>query len=500
MNKISNKMVAIIIPIIMIGMIAAIYIYNTKHYIIKDKFSFSEVTDIDCSFSKEESSNINVFLAEKVYEDDQYFGFNYNKENIDLYTTHAFVKIAVVLNSNELIEQLKDKLQFLKNTNTDSMSILNLIYYVNICEMLGLNYNLDMIYDSLKKFYDTNSKLFYLNSVNDSLNIKITVTALCCNMIKENSLYEKFDIKNGVFDTYKTYTFETSESSSLYNSGGDILYCLDAIGEIENINLKEKESWFECWKKKYESIDIDGIESILQYSEFYNIAVLFDENYSNEKIEKFYESMNSAYLSENMDFFMLINSIENIDNYDNVTFNTELINAVKDEIQQGNLFEAKIDLQSTVYGIILADNSGFNYNKDKVQNYINQNYHFIDESRDHLEVTNYLYYTVMLEQIVNDYKVEYNSNYLQEKMDFVLNEIEYGLKNAEESIEETRKILELVMDLEIHNVDVHITEKQRRKIKKAIKAYWKNENIAHSYLIIDMYLIDKILVLTRQNL
>lgn len=246
-------------------------------------------------------------------------------------------------------------------------------------------------------------------------------------------------------------------------------------------------------EKKYESIDIDGIESILQYSEFYNIAVLFDEHYSNKKIKNFYESMNSAYLSENTDFFMLINSIENIDNYDNVRFNTELLNAVKDEIQQGNLFEAKIDLQSTVYGIILADNFGFHYNKDKVQNYINQNYDFIDESSDHLEVTNYLYYTVMLEQIVNDYKVEYNSNYLQEKMDFVLKEIEYGLENAEESIEETRKILELVMDLEIHNVDVHITEKQRRKIKKAIKAYWKNENVANSYLIIDMYLIDKIL-------
>lgn len=159
----------------------------------------------------------------------------------------------------------------------------------------------------------------------------------------------------------------------------------------------------------------------------------------------------------------------------------------------------KIDLQSTLYGILLADKSGFQYNKDKVQNFINQNYQFIEESREPLEITNYLYYTIILDQIINNFDVKYNSDFIQKKADYVLKNIKYDYENAEESIQETRKILEIIMDLQIHNVDVHITEKQRKKIKKGLKAYWKQEELTNSFLITDMYIINDILNLDIVN-
>lgn len=466
---------------------------------MKEKNSFIEGNIIAGSFSEEECKNINSLLVERVYEDDEYYGFNDNKENVDLYIANAFVKIATTLKSSDMIALLSSKLKFLNNLNTDSMNILNLIYYVNICKSLGIHYNLDMIYNNLKKYYDSNDRLFYLNSEKDSINIKITVTALCCNTIKENELFNIFDIKEGVIAAYNDYNFEISGSSSLYNSGGDILYCLNIIGEIDKIDLQKHKLWFENWKKQYELMDVEGVESLLQYSEFYKIARIFDENYSNEKIKKSYDSMDHEYLFEDMDYFMLINSIENINEYDNVDFNEVLLNKVKDCVQRGDLFESKIDLQSTLYGILLADKSGFQYNKEKVQNFINQNYQFIEESREPLEITNYLYYTIILDQIINNFDVKYNSDFIQKKVNYVLKNIKYDYENAEESIQETRKILEIIMDLQIHNVDVHITEKQRKKIKKGLKAYWKQEELTNSFLITDMYIIDDILNLDIVN-
>lgn len=155
----------------------------------------------------------------------------------------------------------------------------------------------------------------------------------------------------------------------------------------------------------------------------------------------------------------------------------------------------RIDLQSTLYGILLADKSGFQYNKEKLQNFINQNYQLIEESRDTSEITNYLYYTIILDQIANNFNVNYNSNFIQEKIDFVLKNTKYGTENEAESIEETRKILEIIMDLQIHNVDVHITEKQRKKISKGLKSCWNREELKNSFLITDMYIISDILKL-----
>lgn len=493
------KLAAAILFIVIMGMILCLYYYNNRNFVMKEKYSFSEGNMIEGSVTKEECENINSLLAENVYENDKYYGFNDNKENVDFYTANAFAKIAVTLKNDDMVNLLCSKLLFLNNINTDSMNILNLIYYVNICKSLGIYYNPDIIFNSLKKYYDSNDKLFYLNSEKDSINIKITLTALCCNTIKENELFDIFDIKEGVVAAYNDYKFDTSGVSSLYNSGGDILHCLNVIGEIDMIDLQKHKSWFENWKNQYESMNIESVESLLQYSEFYKIAKIFDKNYSNEKIKRFYDSMNGEYLVEDMDYFMLVNSIENIDEYNNFDFNSILLDKIKGCIQRGELFESKIDVQSTLYGILLADKSGFQYNKDKVQNYINQNYQLIEESRDPLEITNYLYYTIILEQIINNFNVKYDSSFIQKKVDYVLKNIKYDYENGEESIQETRKILEIIMDLQIHNVDIQITEKQRKKIKKGLKSCWKQEELTNSFFITDMYIISDILKLDIVN-
>lgn len=493
MKKIRVKLAGVILFLVISAIVLFLHLYNNRTYNMKEKNSFIEGNMIEGSFSEKECENINNLLTEKVYEDGEYYGFNDNKENVDLYIANAFVKIAVTLQDHDMIHLLRSKLQFLSHLNTDSMSILNLIYYVNICEALSIQYKSEKIYSDLEKYFDNNDRLFYLNSKNDSINIKITITALCCDSIKDHELYNKFDLKEGVITAYNNYIFETTGTSSLYNSGGDILYCLDIIGEIEKADLQKHKYWFEYWKDQYELMFSEDVESLLQYSEFYKIAKIFDKNYSKEKIKKSYDDMNDKYLSEDMDYFMLINSIENLDEYDNSVFNSALLENVENYIRQGKLFEAKIDLQSTLYGILLADKSGFQYNKEKLQNYISQNYQFVEESREPLEITNCLYYTIILDQIANHFNVYYNSDLIQEKVDLVLKKIDYGSENGEESIQETRKILEIIMDLQIHNVDVHITEKQRKKIRKGLESCWNREELRNSFLITDMYIISDIL-------
>lgn len=161
MKKIRVKLAVIFLFIVILGIILFLYYYNNRIYIMKDKNSFIEGNIIEGSLSEAECININSLLREKVYEDDEYYGFNDNKENVDLYTANTFVKIAVTLQDNDMINLLSSKLQFLSNVNTDSMSMLNLIYYVNICEALDIHYNLEQIYNNLQKYYDNNDRLFF---------------------------------------------------------------------------------------------------------------------------------------------------------------------------------------------------------------------------------------------------------------------------------------------------------------------------------------------------
>ncbi len=475
-------------------LVAAFFVNNPKEYEIKEKYSFTENFDTSFLLTAEEKDNITKKLQNDVIMTDEYFGFKADYVSTDLYFANSLVEISKTLNNNTTLTALNGKMSELAQVDLHSLSILNLIYYINICKCFNITYNENDVVDCLQKFYDSEEKLFFLNGADDTVNIKIVVTALCCKTIPGISTLKEFNIITGIQKVYENYEFSTDKTITFYNSGGDILYCYSIIGLIDDSLLSKHKNWFEFWKNQYENMTINSIETALAYSEYCNIADIFDNNHSNEKIQIFYHKLTKDALPDETDFYMLSNAIQNIDRYDNTEFNSYIKNKVNTIIASEPLFakEKDIDVLTTFYGIILSKNVGFEIDKQKMQNYINKNYSKINDMDGISDIINNLYYTIMLDQLNNDYKISCSVKNIQKIIDKSIKSLAFD-KNVSENIFIARKTLEIVMDLQVFNFDININERQRDKIEKGIKKAINNNDIMNSLLITDLFILDTIL-------
>lgn len=464
---------------------------NFKEYEIKEKCSFSEIANTSFLLNDKEKSNIINKLKSEHFESNDYFGFKTDTVGTDLYFANSLVEIAKTLNNNKTLNALKEKTNILNKVDPHSLSILNLIYYINICKYFNINYNENEVLECLEKFYDSQDKLFFLNDSKDTINVKIVITALCYKAISNILSYEKFDIIAGIQKAYDNYKFSTDKSITIYNSGGDILYGYSILGRINDSVLSNHREWFEFWKNQYETMTINSIDSALAYSEYYNIAIIFDKNYSNEKIQSFYNKLTKDDLPEDIDFYMLNNSIKNAIHFDNNNFNSYVINKVDALLTSKPLFEMDIDVMKTVYGGILAKNTAFEIDKQKLQTYINQNYNKINNMEHMADIINNLYYTIILDELNNNYHITKDAKYIQNIIDKSIKTIAFK-EDINNDILIARKALEIVMDLQLHDTDIRINVSQINKIKKGLEKALNNKDIINSVLITDLFIINDI--------
>jgi len=470
-----------------------LYVMNEfKEYEIKEKTSFSETANVTFSLTNEEKGYILEILQSNIVENDNLIGFNCNTVGTDLYYANSLVEISKTLYDKDVNDYLKSALSSLTQTDLKSLSILNLIYYVNICEYLDMPYNVNEVFDCLENFYDSEAKLFFLNDINDTINIKIVITALCCKTIPSTIKYDKFDILTGIKSVYNNYNFTTDQAITFYNSGGDILYCYSVLGLIDDSIISKNKDWFERWQSYYESIQVDSIESALAYSEFYNVAVIFDKNYSKHKIQMFYDNLSIDVLSDDIDYYMINNSIKNAENFDNILFNSQIIVKLKSTIATKPIFETNIDLLNTVYGVLLAKNCEFEIDNQKLQNFINQNYNSINYNDNVSDQVNNLYYTIILDEMNNNYHITCETKLIQNVVDNAIKSLAFD-EYISDDIIISRKVLEIVMDLQIHDVDIHINNSQINIIRNGFKKATENEDVINSVLITDLSLINNIL-------
>lgn len=95
---------------------------------------------------------------------------------------------------------------------------------------------------ALEKYYDTDNALFFMNTKADSLNVKIVLTAMCIENIPKLKGNSKYNLAKGIRKAYIAYDFKTEENTTFYNSGADIIYCYNVIGELDHkiINMMQK--------------------------------------------------------------------------------------------------------------------------------------------------------------------------------------------------------------------------------------------------------------------
>ncbi len=91
----------------------------------------------------------------------------------------------------------------------------------------------------------------------------------------------------------------------------------------------------------------------------------------------------------------LYNVYRYITDYNNSEVNEYVLNVLNSEIDASDIFNQKLKLEETAYGVLLAKNIGYELNKDKFQNYVNYLYDTVnDEQEVCLKITQ-LYYTMI---------------------------------------------------------------------------------------------------------
>ncbi|MDR2267410.1 MAG: hypothetical protein LBE09_07525 [Christensenellaceae bacterium] len=496
--KIKNKSRVIIITTAVVLIIALstfliVDYANNKTYNLKYKYSFSTTRYANFTLNDEEKTNINKYLENMVYEDENFYGFSGIAKVIDFYNINALFNLLTEMGNETIIQDLISKLPFFENYDFSNLSFLDLVYFINISKIMNLAYNTEKIYSSLQKFYDSDTGLFFPFAENDFINVKIVATILLCKSLPEISTKAIFNIKDAITSIFTSYSFKNpSEKSTFYNSGGDIIYALSVLNLTENVNLSNLAEWFTLWNNEYKTLSINNFQDALQFSNFYDIAIIFDPNYSNEKLQNFYDALATDKASEVEDYLMFYNIIKNVDHTANTNFNTELLRIIKSNVDENNYMFSEISLIDTVYGVMLAINSGFSLNKEKLNNYVRYNYYAIEQTNNISDATNILYYNLILEQQVNNYNVQYDSARIQKIINDLLKSFKYK-DNLVDDIILTSQIVEIISDLQAHNANIKISYKQRDKISKAVKKLLEDDDKVNSYLIIDLFYIDDLL-------
>lgn len=466
---------------------------------------FIEKASFFSPFSEEEKVNINKYLKCLQVQNESISGF-FNRfasaTALDLYNINAIVSMASLIPEYDLAE-LSAELSYLNQIEYDGLDFLNLIYLTDICNKLNIGLDYGRINESFKRFYDEETKLFFIDGPEDDIHSKLVATFNVFNALDGNLDFDYYRIADGAQAALNEYVFSMNYSfNSMFNSGGDIICLLGKMGLQELIDEQMISEWIDYWERYYDSISIDSINAALIYSGFAEVKQVFDSQYGCERIYNYYCSLNRSSLSEIDDLWMLCNVLERCKSLDNKSVN-DLITARMDELMNADLVDCEIDLRSTVFGVLLAEASGFDYDKEKVRNYVKENYDIYDEYESVYDKASSLYYNIMLDQMVNGYDQHYDRSFLQKRVNDLLSELDYGKENIVTDISTARRIVEIVSDLRSHGVDIDLNYMQLFKLRRMINRFYKDDAWRESALIIDAYIIDNALsmnIITQKEL
>ena len=422
MKKKHKRLFIPIIALVLIAISVSLFVRNRKVKI--RQYSFSEMRLPNLS-SVPRDNIIN--LLDKLYiENDKICGFACSTyKSVDLYYANSMVSLASILPDCDM-NILKNKLKFLSNQNLENLDFLNLTYYIDLCTYFDWEMDFELLSKELKKYYDANDNLFFISNESDTINTKLIATATLKRVLKNDDFWKQFNIEEGIRKAFDNYEFLTKDDVTFYNSGGDIIYCISVFGMTDLIDVTKLSEWFKYWENIYNGIEINSFAAALQYSEFLNIAKVFQTDYSEEKLIQFYNNITEQNLNNGIDFYVIYNVLKQLDTLSDKNVNDLLSGKMMELIDSDSFVALDLDIKSTAYGVLMAQYLGFEYDEDKIKEYVRQTYSRDVSSENTYERSTNLYYCVILDQLVNNYEVDYDVKYLQKEINGILKDIDYS--------------------------------------------------------------------------
>lgn len=497
MKQLMRKIFILVVVLLVLAGVIIFAIANKQVEIIKS--TFIEAPNVTRELTGKEKENINRYLEYlQIHEESRYVfstGSNGNS-SMDLYNANAVVSLVTLIPGYN-VKELCERMQFLKSINPETLDFLNLIYMSNIGHNLKIELDFTKLNDCLCKFYDEQTKLFFVGDPNDGIHIELVATINVLRSFKSQLDTSRFHVVEGVKMALAHYKFLTGSNETMYNSGGDILCCLGELGLQQIVDDKLVENWLGYWRSSYDTMTITSLSDALSFSSFAEVMQVFAPDYGRDRIYSYYCSLDQKQLEEIDDISMLSDVLKKSDELKDNSVNDILIDKVNKLM--GNMVETKLDVRSTAFGVALAQKTGFQYDEEKVGHFIEDNYRTYIEINNIYDRVSILYYNLMLDQLVNGYDQNYNKDFFQNQINTLLGEMEFEEQNLAAEIITARRIVEIASDLRMFDVDISLRAKQCRKLRNALIKFSQDDFLANSVLIIDAYIIDSSLSLGLIN-
>ena len=504
MTKESNKKIKIIALILVIILILAavgsfigVIVFNKSNRKIQ-AIDFFEKAPINMVFDLEQTQNINNILEEKYVAVNNRAGFSAFSDNISLYEMYGIYKLADSINNNEIKDTLKNNIEDLKKIDITNLDMLNLYYYLFLCKEYNVSVNVNAIKSVLDKHYDNDMHLFNIFGENDLLANKIWISGNVLTVLSDLDYY----IQNGLSKVFSTYQFKLPISGdTLYNSGGDIIYALNQNGLLDLIVRSNMNDWFEAWEEEYSDFSIKDDSTALIYSSFLDIVEIFapDSLDSNDLMQKYFESLLVSQIPDSFDpnlWSTIMKYVKTPQN--NMEIFNRILSSANEDISNLVISNKNIDVAETAFGIALANATGFEINKDYINNTLNDIYsNYVVKSSDPYDMAYYLYYYLYAFEINNDYSpfinnIPFSVSELQNIVNKILDSLTYSNDMIMVDLMTARYTIDVIANMNLFNVDLHISNKQAKKIINALSKF-ADENNQNSTFMIDLYRLDYIL-------
>ena len=491
MKKIQRRILAVIALFAVLAVGVIIYINSgdagEEKNIILSYSDFSEKIFLaQTSLDDEEKHNINEILQGKYIVGEEHAGFSKYSEIYNVYDVRNLARFYLFVNDDESIELLKEKTdKSFNNVNLDDMQMLDLLYYFETMNIFEYNIEKEMFFNALDKFFDSDSGLFFLFSSDDMISNKITITGIVCEIFSEEESFVNTylaDVQSGLQKVFEEYRFKSPDAqNTFFNSGGDIIFALNASGV--KVNGAELEQWYLDWKNSFGE-KIINIEHAAGFAGFIQVSESLGYTVSDDALRNYLSEFDDN--GEINDLSLILSVMEQVDITGYSNFYVYIKKVADNILDKLAPVTHNIDIAETYYGYILSELSGFEIDEDALKKTVRQYYDIIDSTyaeENCSMLSHYLYYTVMLDQILSDGRVSIESGKIADK-------IEEILKNAEQ-MSDIRKALEVGCALNLYD-DAAIEKKYIEEIKNAIEQIEKeNKNLDAG--IIDIYLIKGLL-------
>ena len=237
----------------------------------------------------EEARNI---ALQYYYEDDRYAGFLDENYSDNLYGAYSALQLARKAGNEEAVAAvLKEKLagSFVA-LNLERLSLLDSYYYADLCEAFG--YDLDETHLAVLKEKLNHSRredfdILYLDSPQEFVGTSLLITAMfheLAPVFGSENLPADHEIErcasSAAFEKY------VPQSELLfYSAGGYFIYALNEYGLFDEERKANTAEWFQSWQDYFESMELNSVSAILDYSEYVKIKSLYDGDLSDETVK-----------------------------------------------------------------------------------------------------------------------------------------------------------------------------------------------------------------------